>query len=68
MEEKYYVWTDKSGRGEKPIKLSKSHIEKTWDLSETDYFDVTLQDYLENSYVDDVWETTTERLECVEMV
>ena len=36
-EEKYYTWTDKTGRGEKPIKLTKSHIEDTWDLNQQDY-------------------------------
>jgi len=66
-EEKYYIWTDKTGRGEKPIKLTKSHIEKTWDLDEQDYFDVPLYEYLENSYIDDVWETTEQRLVCIEI-
>ncbi len=64
-EEKYYLWNDKTGRGEKPMKLSKSHIEKTWDLEKTDWFDVPLSEYLEESYIGDVWETQTEKLECI---
>lgn len=68
MKKKYYIWVDKSGRGEKPVKISKSRIMEIWNLSETDYFDVPLQDYLENSSVDDVWETSVQLLKCVEIV
>jgi hypothetical protein len=64
-EDKYYLWTDKSGRGEKPHKLSKTNIENTWDLEETDWFDKTLREFLEESYIGDVWETRTEKLECI---
>ncbi len=66
-EEKYYLWTDKSGRGEKSVELTKTHIEDTWDLDEEDYNDVTLGDYLEDSYIGDVWETITEKLECIKI-
>lgn len=64
-EEKYYLWTDKTGRGERPIELTKTHIENTWDLDEEDDFDQTLGDYLEDSYIGDVWETREEKLECI---
>lgn len=68
LEEKYYVWRDKTGRGEKPIKLTKSHIEKTWDLNETNRDgDITLGEYLNESYIGDIWETESERLECTEI-
>ena len=65
VEEKHYLWRDKTGRGEKPVKLTASHILKTWDLEETDWNDVRLGDYIENSYIGDVWETTSEKLECI---
>jgi hypothetical protein len=64
-EEKYYQWTDKSGRGEKPLKLAKSNIAKSWDLGEEDWFGKTLGEFLEESYIGDVWETQTEKLECI---
>jgi hypothetical protein len=68
LEEKYYTWRDKTGRGEKPIRLTKSHIEKTWDLNETDRDgEITLGEYLNESYIGDVWETESERLECIEI-
>jgi hypothetical protein len=66
-EEKYYLATDKTGRGEKPIKLTRTQIENNWELDEVDWFDVPLGEYLEESYIGDVWETRTEKLECIEI-
>ncbi len=65
--EKYYLSTDKTGRGEKPIKITKTQIENKWDLSELSWFDVPLGEYLEESYIGDVWENRTEKLECIEI-
>ena len=67
IEEKFYIWTDKTGRGEIQNKLTKSHIEKTWNLKEIDNNGVTLGEYLNDSYIGDKWETRTERLECIEI-
>lgn len=63
-EEKYFIWTDKTGRGEKPLTLTKSQIENTWDLEETDYDGVSLVEFLEDCYIDDVWETREEKIIC----
>jgi len=65
-EEKYFSVTDKTGRSMKPYKLDKTHIEKTWDLSEEDWdTEQTLGDFLEDSYIGDTWNTRTEKFECI---
>lgn len=66
-EEKYYLAMDKTGRGEKPVKLTKTQIENAWDLDELSWFDVPLGEFLEESYIGDVWETRTEKIQCVEI-
>ena len=64
--EKYLLWIDKTGRGEKPIRLTKSHILKTWDLTEPDWTtDQTLKEYLDACYIGDIWETREQRLKCI---
>ena len=63
--EKYFDVTDKTGRSMKPYKLDKTHIEKTWDLSEEDWdSEKTLADFLENCYIGDTWNTRTVKFEC----
>jgi hypothetical protein len=63
--EKYFLVTDKSGRSNKPYKLDKQHIEKTWDLSETDWdTEKSLEEFLDNCYIGDIWNTRTEKIEC----
>lgn len=64
-EEKYFLVTDKSGRSMKPYKLDKTHIMKTWDLSEEDWdTEKTLGDFLEDCYIDDKWETREVKIVC----
>jgi len=65
-EEKYFSVTDKSGRSVKPYKLDKTHIQKHWDLDEEDWdTEKTLGDFLEDCYIGDIWNTRTEKIECV---
>lgn len=65
-EKKYFSIIDKTGRSSKPYKLDKAHIENSWDLSEEDWTsDQTLEDFLEDCYIGDVWETRTEQIECI---
>jgi hypothetical protein len=65
-QEKYFAVTDKTGRSMKPYKLNKTHIEKNWDLSEQDWDnEKTLGDFLEDCYIGDVWNTRTEKFECI---
>ena len=63
-EQKYFIWTDKTGRGEKPINLTQKLIEDTWDLEQEDWDGVTLGDFIQDCYIDDVWETREEKLVC----
>ena len=64
--EKYFSVTDKTGRSMKPYKLSKSHIQKHWDLTEEDWdTEETLEDFLDSCYIGDTWNTRTEKFECI---
>jgi len=64
--EKHFSVTDKSGRSMKPYKLTKSQIEKNWDLDEEDWdTEQTLRDFLDSCYIGDTWNTRTEKIECV---
>ena len=66
QEEKYFAVTDKTGRSMKPYKLIKTHIEKTWDLTDEDWdTEESLGDFLEDCYIGDTWNTRTEKFECI---
>jgi hypothetical protein len=65
IKEKYFVANDMSGRSS-PIVLSESHIQKFWDLKETDEDDGSLEDFLETCESGDKWINGTESLECVD--
>lgn len=66
--EKYFTWTDKTGRGELPIEITETHIRNTWDLDEEDDNDISLENYLDDCYIDDIWETRTEKLVCIKII
>jgi len=64
-EEKYFKVLDKSGRSSKPYLLDKTHIQNTWDLSEEDWdTEKTLGEFLDNCYIDDVWNTQDVKITC----
>jgi hypothetical protein len=49
----------------KPYKFDKQHIEKNWDLSETDWdTEKSLEEFLDNCYIGDTWNTRTIKIEC----
>ncbi len=64
-EEKYFIWRDKTGRGEESDEISASKILATWDISEEDDNGITIEEFVNDCYIDDKWETRTEELECV---
>lgn len=65
---KEFLVTNKSGRSAKPYLLTKSHIEKYFDLEEQDYdSELTLQEFLNDSYVGDVWNTNNLKIECIKI-
>ena len=62
--QKFFSVKDKSGRSMKPYLMTKSHIEKTWDLEEEDWDSgITLREYLDDSEFGDVWETQDVKME-----
>ena len=64
--EKHFLVTDKTGRSMKPYKFDKQHIEKNWDLSEADWdTEKSLEEFLDNCYIGDTWNTRTEKIECI---
>ena len=68
MEKKTFKVTDKSGRSIKPYTLDKNHIEQFFDLSEEGWNDQTLEDYLSDSYIGDIWETREQKIECTKIL
>jgi hypothetical protein len=68
MEKKTFKLTDKSGRSIKPYVFDKEHIEENWDLLEEDWNEQTLGDYLDESYIGDVWETSEVKIECIKII
>jgi hypothetical protein len=63
---KHFLITDKTGRSMKPYKLDITHIQKHWDLTEMDWDDEqSLGDFLEDCYIGDIWNTRTEKIECI---
>lgn len=64
--EKIFLVRDKTGRSHKPYKLDKISIEKFWDLSEEDWdSEQRLSDYLNESDIGDIWNTGTEKFQCI---
>ena len=68
MENKTFKIIDKSGRSGKPYKFSEKHIRDFWDLLEEDWNGQKLEDFLEDSYIGDVWETRDAKIECVKII
>jgi len=66
--EKHFISTIKSRSGEKSIKLTKTQIEKVWDLEMENEDGQTLQEFLNDCYIDDVWEADDEKLVCDKIV
>ncbi len=63
--EKLFIVNDLSGRGVK-VKLSKSDIESSWDISEEDdYTEKTLAEFLEESEMGDTWGTNSVKITCI---
>jgi hypothetical protein len=64
--EKYFLWTDKTGRGQKSLRIPESRIKNNWNLEDEDWTtDQKLGDFIQECYIDDVWETRTEKLKCI---
>lgn len=62
--EDHFYSKDLSGRGIPPVILPKSHIQKTWNMADTDdNTEETLSDFIENSEPGDMWRSGTEQLE-----
>lgn len=65
---KTFKVTDKSGRSIKPYTFDKEHIKEHWDLLEESWDEQTLGDYLDESYIGDVWETREIKMECIKII
>ena len=64
-QEKEFMVKDLSGRGAK-ARLSKSDIERTWDLSEEDDdTEQTLAEFLEEAEMGDTWGTNSVKITCI---
>ncbi len=64
-QEKEFMVKDLSGRGAK-ARLSKSDIERTWDLSEEDdNTEQTLAEFLEEAEMGDTWGTNSVKITCI---
>jgi len=63
--EKEFFIKDLSGRGAK-ARLSKSDIERTWDLSEEDDdTEQTLAEFLDDAEEGDTWGTNSVKITCI---
>lgn len=63
---KEFLVTDKSGRSAKPYKMDIDHIKKHFDLDDMDYnTEQTLRNFLEESYIGDVWNTADLKIKCI---
>lgn len=67
MENKTFKVTDKSGRSIKPYKFSEEHIREYWDLLDEGWDGQTLEDYLNTSYIGDIWENREAKIECIKI-
>ena len=67
MENKTFKIIDKSGRSAKAYTFSKEHIEQFFDLLDEDWDDETLGDYLNTSYIGDIWENRELKIECIKI-
>lgn len=64
-QEKEFMVKDLSGRGAK-ARLSKSDIERTWDLSEEDDdTEQPLAEFLDEAEMGDTWETNSVKITCI---
>lgn len=67
IDEKLFISRDHSGRGEKPVNLTQSHILKFWDLEEVDdNNEQPLGEWIEQCEVGHTWRRGTEELERLE--
>jgi hypothetical protein len=69
--EKHFIWRDKSGRGEKPVKLTKTQILARYapdELEVTDWNGTELRDFLDDAYIGSKWESRVESYECVKII
>ena len=67
MENKTFKVTDKSGRSAKAYTFGKEHIEQFFDLLDEGWDDETLEDYLNTSYIGDIWENRELKIECIKI-
>ena len=64
---KKFKVTDKSGRSLKSYTFSKEHLENCFDLLDEDWNEQTLEDFLNESYIDDIWENREVKIECTKI-
>ena len=65
---KQFLVYDLSGRSTKPYKLDEIDIKTNWDLDEEDWdTEQTLNDFIEECYIDDSWNINSIKIKCIKI-